>query len=284
MLVPMALLAVYGIWGSTYLGIRLALESYPPLLMAGLRFLSAGVVLMLAMVLRGTPMPSLRQWRNACFTGLLLLGLGNGLVCVAEQRVNSGIAAVAVACEPFMVALFVGMYGQWPTRRETAGLAIGFAGVIGLNLGGSLSGSPIGALWLLLASLGFAFGSAWSRTQDMPRGAMNTAIQMLFAGMVLVLAAWTTGERLPVNPKTGAILALIYLVAFGSLIAYSAYLYLLRHVRPALASSYAYVNPPVAVLLGALLAGERVRPMDVLGMVVIMTGVVIITLPVRRQV
>ena len=133
-LVPLALFALYVIWGSTYLGIRFALESYPPFLLAGVRFLGAGVVLFTFLRLRGMQAPTPRQWRNAAFTGVLLLGFGNGLVCFAEQRVSSGIAAVAVASMPLFAAMFAGMYGEWPSRRETVGLVIGFIGVIVLNL------------------------------------------------------------------------------------------------------------------------------------------------------
>ncbi|HEX5305337.1 MAG TPA: EamA family transporter, partial [Dyella sp.] len=151
-LIPLALLALYVIWGSTYLGIRYALESYPPFLLAGVRFLGAGVLLFGFLRLRGFAGPTARQWRNAAFSGVLLLGFGNGLVCFAEQRVSSGIAAVAVASMPLFAALFAGMYGQWSTRRETVGLLIGFAGVIVLNLGAGLSGSRIGALALITAA------------------------------------------------------------------------------------------------------------------------------------
>lgn len=282
-LLPMALFALYVIWGSTYLGIRFALESYPPFLMAGIRFLVASTLLFGFLKLRGTALPSLRQWRNAGITGVLLLGMGNGLVCFAEEHVSSGIAAVAVACVPLFVALFAGMYGEWPSRPEIIGLVVGFLGVIVLNLGGSLSGSPTGALVLIIASMSWAFGSAWSRKQDMPSGPMNTAVQMLCASVALLVTGAVTGEHLPSHPTVHATLALAYLVVFGSLIAFSAYLYLLRHARPAVASSYAYVNPPVAVLFGALLANEHVRLLDVAGMGIILAGVATITLARTRR-
>ena len=277
-LIPLGLLALYVIWGSTYLGIRFALESYPPFLLAGVRFLGAGIALYTFLRWRGMAAPTSLQWRNAAFTGLLLLGFGNGLVCFAEERVGSGIAAVAVASMPLFAALFTGMYGQWPNRRESVGLAIGFAGVIVLNLGSSLSGSRLGAVALLVAAMCWAFGSAWSRRRDMPSGPMNTAAQMLCASVALLAFGFLNGERLPSHPGTQATLALIYLAVFGSIIAFSAYLYVLKHARPALATSYAYVNPPVAVLLGILLAGEHLGPYDLVGMAVILLGVMVITL------
>ncbi|MDE2086518.1 MAG: EamA family transporter, partial [Xanthomonadaceae bacterium] len=152
LLVPLGLLALYVIWGSTYLGIRFALEGWPPFLLAGVRFLIAGVLLFGYLRLRGMASPTLRQWRNAAFVGTLLLGLGNGLVCFAEERVSSGIAAVAVASMPLFAALFGSRYGHRTNRREMLGLLIGFAGVVVLNLGSDLSGSRIAALALLLAA------------------------------------------------------------------------------------------------------------------------------------
>lgn len=282
-LVPLGLFALYIIWGSTYLGIRYALESYPPFLLAGLRFLGAGVALFGFLRLRGVAMPTARQWRNAAVTGILLLGFGNGLVCFAEERVSSGIAAVAVASMPLFAALFSGLYGEWPSRRETVGLVIGFVGVIVLNLGSGLSGSRIGAIALLVAAMSWAFGATWSRRQDMPAGPMNTAAQMLCASVAMLGVGFVSGERLPEHPTVRATAALVYLAVFGSIIAFSAFLYVLKHARPALATSYAYVNPPVAVLFGVLLANESVGPYDLIGMAIILLGVGAITLARQRR-
>jgi drug/metabolite transporter (DMT)-like permease len=277
-LIPLGLLALYVVWGSTYLGIRYALESYPPFLLAGVRFLGAGSAMYAFLRIRGVRPPTRRQWRNAAVTGVLLLLGGNGLVCYAEQSVSSGIAAVAVASMPLFAAVFSGMYGQWPNRRETVGLLIGFAGVVVLNLGSGLSGSRLGALALIVAAMSWAFGSAWSKRQDMPAGPMNTAAQMLCASVALLLVGFGTGEQLPAHPTLRATAAVVYLALFGSIVAFSAYLYVLKHARPALATSYAYVNPPVAVLFGVLLAGEHVGPFDLGGMAIILVGVGVITL------
>ena len=277
-LVPLGLFALYVIWGSTYLGIRFALESYPPFVLAGLRFLIAGALLFGVLHVRGVAKPTRRQWRNAAISGVLLLGFGNGLVCFAEERVNSGIAAVMVASMPFFAALFSGMYGQWPSRTEAVGLVLGFIGVVVLNLGSGLSGSRIGAVALLVAAAAWAFGSVWSKRQDMPSGPMNTAAQMLCASAALLLTGFVRGEKLPAAPSLHATLAAAYLVVFGSLIAFSAYLYVLKHARPAVATSYAYVNPPMAVMFGWLLADEHIGPIDFAGMAIILLGVGIITL------
>ncbi|WP_109123915.1 drug/metabolite exporter YedA [Dyella sp. C11] len=282
-LVPLGLFALYVIWGSTYLGIRYALESYPPFLLAGIRFLGAGVVLFAFLRMRGVALPTARQWRNAAITGILLLGVGNGLVCFAEQRVSSGVAAVAVASMPLFAAVFSGLYGERPTRRETIGLIIGFFGVIVLNLGSGLSGSRIGAIALLVAAMSWAFGATWSRRQDMPAGPMNTAAQMLCASVAMLIVGFASGEQLPAHPTARATAALVYLAIFGSIIAFSAFLYVLKHARPALATSYAYVNPPVAVLFGVLLANESVGPYDLAGMAIILLGVGAITLARQRR-
>ncbi|GGA09158.1 drug/metabolite exporter YedA [Dyella caseinilytica] len=281
--VPLSMFALYIIWGSTYLGIRVALQSYPPFLLAGIRFAVASLLMLGYLRWRGVPMPTARQWRNAAITGVLLLGMGNGLVCFAEESVSSGISAVVVATMPLFAAIFTGLYGEWPTRGETLGLMIGFIGVIVLNLGSALTASHLGAAALLVASMAWAFGSVWSRRQDMPTGMMNTCAQMLCGSVALLTAGWLSGEKLPTSPTLHATLAAAYLVVFGSLIAFSAYLYVLKHARPAFATSYAYVNPPVAVLFGVLLLGEKVGPFDLGGMAVILVGVVIITLARQRR-
>lgn len=277
-LVPLALFSLYIVWGSTYLAIRIGLESFPPFTMAALRFLITGAALYAFLRWRGVKNPTLLQWRNCAVTGTLLLGFGNGLVCWAQQSVSSGLAAVAVASMPLFAAVFGTFFGQWPRRLELIGLLVGFAGVILLNLGGDLAGSRLGALALLAAAASWAFGSLWSKRQDMPEPMMNTAAQMLTGGAALTVLALLNGQGIPAEPSLRAGLALAYLCVFGSIIGFSAYLYLLRTVRPALATSYAYVNPPVAVLFGALLAGERVHALDIVGMAVILGGVAIITL------
>jgi drug/metabolite transporter (DMT)-like permease len=282
-LIPLSLISVYLIWGSTYLGIRIALESYPPFLMAAIRFPLAGALMYAFLRWRGVPAPTPRQWFNCLVTGSLLLGLGNGLVCYAEQTVASGITAVAVASVALVMSIFAGLYGQWPNRIEWIGLLVGFVGVIVLNFGGELRGSPTGAIALVVATLGWAFGSVWSKHQDMPQPMMSASAQMLCGGVSLALIAALRGEHLAALPTLRATLALAYLLVAGSLLGFSAYIYLLHHTRPALASSYAYVNPPVAVLVGVALAGETVTTLDLAGMVVILASVAAITLAKTKR-
>ncbi len=275
--VSVGLLAVYLIWGSTYLGIRFGLEGFPPLLMAGIRFLCAGSAVYLWLRLRGEPAPSPGQWRNAAIMGALLLGIGNGMVSVAQQWVSSGLAAIAVASMPLWAAIFGALYGRRYLRVEWMGVLVGFAGVLFLNFGAELRAQSWAALALLLAPAGWAFGSVWSRGRDLPAPFMSTAAQMLCGGALMLTVGLLTGERITSVPPTSAILAVAYLAVFGSIIGFGAYIWLLHHVRPALATSYAYVNPPIAVLLGALLAGERVGMVTIVAMAVILGGVVLIT-------
>ena len=281
-LVPLALIGVYLIWGSTYLAIRIALVDYPPFLMGAIRFFIAGVLMFVVLRWRGIAAPTRAQWFNCAVTGTLLLGFGNGLVCYAEQTVASGLAAVAVASMPLFAAVSAGFYRQWPTRVETLGLLVGFGGVVLLNFGGDLRGSPLGALALIVAAATWAFGSVWSRRRDMPHPAMSTAAQMLCGSVALGLVALLTQEHI-VAVHLESTLALAYLFVFGSILGFSAYIYLLHHVRPALATSYAYVNPPDAVLIGVVLGGESVRLLDLIGMAVILTGVAAITLAKAKK-
>ena len=278
-----ALFALYFIWGSTYLAIRLALPGFPPLMMAGLRFVMAGALLYLLLRLRGEPRPAWAQWRAAARVGTLLVA-GNALVVVAEQWVSSGVAAVAIASVPLWAVLFAGLWGRWPAKGEWFGLAVGLAGVALLQSGGELRASPAGAAVLLLSAVTWSLGSMWSRHLPIPTGLMAAATEMLTGGAVLLGVALLRGERMTAMPGAQALGAFLYLVVFGSMVAYSAYTFLLANVRPALATNYAYVSPVVAVLLGALLAGERVTGAAVAALALILAGVAIVATrgPVRE--
>jgi len=282
--IALALAAVYLIWGSTYLAIRFALEGgFPPLLMAGGRFIVAGGLMYAALRLRGMPPPTRAQWKNLAVMGALLLGLGNGMVCIAQQSVSSGLAAVAVASAPLWMGLFAAMRGQHPNRLEWIGLAVGFAGVLWLNAGGTLSASPQGLIALLIAPLAWSYGSIWSKGRDLPAPFMGAAGQMLLGGVMMLAAGLLLGERIDTLPTLKSWLSVGYLVTFGSIVGFSAYIWLLHHVRPALAGSYAYVNPAIAVALGAWLAKEHFGTADLGAMAVILFGVVAITLAKARR-
>ena len=279
--VVIALAIVYLVWGSTYLAIRFALEGgWPPLTaVSGARFLLAGGAMYAFLRWRGVPAPTRAQWKNLAAMGALLLLLGNGFVVLAEQHVSSGLAAVAVASVPLWMGVFGIFHGARPSRAEWLGIAIGFAGVLWLNAGSSLSASPVGLVLLLVAPVGWAFGSVWSRGRDLPSPFMAAAGQMVCGGAMLFAAGLLRGENpLAATPTLHGTLALLYLAVFGSIIAFSTYVWLLHNVRPALVSSYAYVNPAIAVALGAWLAGEHFTAHDLGAMAVILAGVLIITL------
>ena len=276
--IALALGALYLVWSSTYLGIRIALEGGWPALMgvSGGRMLVAGALLFAVLRLRGVPAPRARQWPALALLGVAMLLFGNGMVVLAEKHVASGLAAIAIASTPLWIGLFGMFAGHHPSRGEWLGIAIGFAGVIWLNAGSSLSASPGGLVLLLIAPVGWAFGSIWSRGRDLPHPFMAAAAQMLCGGAMLVALGLATGERWPKAPTAQGTAALLYLAVFGSIVGYGAYLWLLNHVRPALASSYAYVNPPLAVLLGAWLGGERFGLHDLGALALILVGVVAI--------
>lgn len=284
-LVVVALLLVYVVWGSTYLGIHLALQSgLPPLsVISGTRFVIAGGVLYALLRWRGEPAPTRAQWPSLAMMGLCLLFLGNGMVVLAERDVSSGLAAVAVASVPLWMALFSAMRGEKVTLGEWLGIGIGFAGVLWLNAGSSLTATPTGLVLLLIAPLGWAFGSIWSRGRDLPSPFMTAAGQMLCGGVILVAVGLLRGERMHQLPNLQGVLSVGYLTVFGSIIAFTAYVWLLQNVRPVLAGSYAYVNPVIAVALGAWLAHERFGKADLGAMAVILLGVVVITLARLRR-
>ena len=277
-LILLSLLALYIIWGSTYLAMNIALRGFPPFLMAATRFIIAGAFLYALLRLRGTPSPTRKEWIGAAVIGTLLLAGGNGGVAFAEQWVASGLAAVGLAAIPLWTALFSGLWGRWPTRLEWLGLLIGFAGVIMLNVGNGVWANPIGAIALLLAPIAWALGSAWSRHIALPGGLMSSASQMLVGGAVLLVLSLSLREHAPNLAITQSLWAIAFLIVFGSLIAFSAYGYLLRHVRPALATSYAYVNPLVAVALGILLASEHLTLLEGISILITLSGVVLLSL------
>ncbi|PVZ56207.1 drug/metabolite exporter YedA [Pseudomonas sp. B1(2018)] len=279
-----AFFALYVIWGSTYLVIRIGVEYWPPLLLAGIRFVIAGTLMYAFLRWRGAPAPTWAQWKAAGVIGILLLACGNGAVSVAEHTgVASGVAALAVATVPLFTLLCGYFWGARNTRLEWAGIVLGLIGIAMLNLGSNLQSSPLGAALLVFAAATWAFGSVWSKHLPLPQGAMASAVEMLVGGVVLLIGSAVSGEHLEQVPPVEGWAALAYLTVFGSIIAFNAYMYLLKHVRPAAATSYAYVNPAVAVLLGIVFVGETIGIEEALAMAVIISAVVLIGLPQWRR-
>ena len=277
-----ALAAVYVLWGSTYLAIRFALESYPPFLLGAVRMAIAGSLMYAVLRWRGVPAPTKQQWVTLAKLSIFMVVLSNAMVNLAETQVSSGLAAIAVASMPLFAGVFAMLRGRHPSRLEWAGLVVGFVGVLWLGIGGELSGSMLGLACLIIAPLAWAWGSIWSRDQDLPEPFMAAAGQMLAGTIWLVVAALLRGEHFVGVPSFGATAAMLYLVVAGSIFGFTAYIWLLHHVRPALATSYAYVNPPLAVLIGALIGGESFTRHDLGAMAVILVGVVIITMAKAR--
>jgi drug/metabolite transporter (DMT)-like permease len=252
-----ALFAVYVLWGSTYFVIAIAVHSLPPILMAGTRFIVAGAVLYGALRLRGVTSPSRVSWRNALVSGTLLFGGGNGFVVLAERTVPSGLTSLVIASTPIVAVLMSLAWGERPRALEWLGVTVGIAGVAWLCSEGSIAAmlrvSPI----LLLAPISWTLGSFSSRSLPLAQGPMGAATQMLAGGAVMIPMGFLIGEHVPTVLEWRGVVAWAYLIVFGSLVAFTAYAYLLRNTRPALALSYAYVNPVVAVVLGTMLGGER---------------------------
>jgi drug/metabolite transporter (DMT)-like permease len=284
----LAFLAVYLIWGSTYLGIRFAIETLPPFLMAGTRFVIAGVVLYLWARRHGGAAPTGANWLAAGVVGTLLLIGGNGGVVWAETRVASGLAALLIATEPFWIVLLDWLRpgGRRPGLAVAAGLLFGFIGV-GLlvspfDLIGGGRVDALGAAAVVLASLGWAMGSLYTA-----RGARLPASPMLATGMEMLIGGalffplsaatgeWGTFSLAAVSLKSA--LALLYLIVFGAIVAFTAYVYLLKNTTPARASTYAYVNPVIAVILGWAFGGEAITGRVALAAAAIIAAVVVIT-------
>ena len=237
--IALALAAVYLIWGSTYLAIRFALEGgFPPFLLGGIRFLIAGGLMYAFLRWRGVPAPTRPQWRNAAVMGVLLMLFGNGMVNLAEQTVSSGMTAVAVASAPLWIGIFAAMRGDKPGRMEWVGIAIGFLGVLWLNADSSLTGIAGGPGRLAgRIAVAWSFGSVWSRGRDLPSPFMSSAAQMLCGGVAMCIVGAVVGERFDGMPSAHGLAAFAYLIVFGSIIGFSAYIWLLHHVRPALAAA-----------------------------------------------
>jgi drug/metabolite transporter (DMT)-like permease len=255
-----ALAAVYLIWSSTYLAIRVAVHDMPALLMASMRFIAAGGVLLAIARRRGAAWPSARDvWRVTPVGVLLFLG-GNGFVALAETSVSSGGAAVVCATMPLWVGVLGIITGERPTVREWSSLVLGFVGVVVLMGGPALAGRPEHVVLVICSPIMWALGSVLARRTKDVGGAHATLVgpglQMFVGGLALAVAGTVTGETLPLHASTASWLAVAYLLVFGSLIGFTAYAWLLRNVRPVVATSYAYVNPILAVLIGAALYGE----------------------------
>ena len=281
-LVLACLAATWLVWGSTYLAIKFALISFPPFLQMGSRFFVAGALLAAWMRwVKRAPWPSARQWRNALLVGALMLGGGMGGTAYAEQSVGSGLVVAFIAVVPVMMAAGLMLWRVFPGRLEAAGIAIGLGGVLMLTQGAGFQASVAGLTAIALACLTWTAGSLLSqRRTPLAPGAMGFASEMLCGGVVLLAMAALHGEYATFSrqwpPAPLALAAWLYLVVFGSLIAFNAYMLLLAKASPGLASSYCFVNPVIALLLGVWLGGETVSGYEWAAAGVVLVGVVLL--------
>ncbi len=272
-LIAGCLSAVYVIWGTTYYAIKVGIEGAPPFFLVGTRFLLAGGILVTWQALRGRPMPTARQWRGAALLGFLLLVVGNGGVAVAERWVSSGATVALISVMPLATALWSGAFGRWPRRMEWGAIALGGLGAAVMLMGRDLQGNVAGTLVILLGTTCWSLGTVLARRIDVPHGPTGFGAEMLAAGVLALLASAVLGEHwaLPHTPRIWW--AWTYLVVFGSLIAFSAYRFVVERVSPTLASTYAYVNPPVALLVGWWLGNESFSSNTLLGLPIVLSAV-----------
>ena len=273
------LAATWVIWGSTYLAIKFALESFPPFYQMGSRFLVAGVLLIVWLKLRGRALPTLVEWRNAAIIGTLLLVSGMGFTAYSEQTVASGLIVAYIAIIPIIVTLMNLPFGLRPSRLELLGMLLGLGGVVLLVQGQAFTASPTGLLAITIACVSWSLGSVLSQRRfPLAPGAMGFASEMLCGSAVLLLLSFAVGERPAWPPQPLAAWSWAYLIVFGSLLAFNAYMLLLGRVSAALASSYTFVNPVIALALGIWLGGETVTPFEWVAAAVITAGVVLLVL------
>ncbi|TXI43317.1 drug/metabolite exporter YedA [Methylophilus sp.] len=284
LLVIVALSCTYFIWGSTYLAIKYAIESFPPFAMVGIRFTVAGSLLYVTLRAMGHAAPTLRQWCGAAWVGLLLPVLGNGTVTHVQLHVSSSVAALAIATAPIWMAIFSSLWGHTISRREWLGIGIGLVGILLLNTRGSLQGDWLSAGLLMFAAASWSLGSVWSKHLPMPQGLMGAASQMLCGGLIALLFSVAFGEQWPMQVTARSWGAIAFLIVLGSIITFSAYHWLLHHVRPLVASSNTFVNPIVAFVVGVSFANEQIHLMEYLALAVILVGVFLVLTATKEAV
>lgn len=267
------LLAVYVVWGTTYFAIKVGIEGFPPFFLVGTRFVLAGGLLLGWQALRGGAWPTLKQWGGAALVGLLLLVIGNGGVTVAEHWVSSGATVALISVMPLATALWSCVFGDWPRRGEWIAIAVGAVGAAVMLLGRDLQASLAGTLIILFGTACWSFGTVLSRRLDIPHGPTGFGAEMLTAGVMALAISAALGEHWVLPSASRVWSAWGYLVVFGSIIAFSAYRFLVERVSPTLAATYAYVNPPVGLCVGWWLGGETFSPNVLFGLPIVLSGV-----------
>ena len=290
----LAFFSVYLFWGGTYIGMKFAIESFPPFFMAGIRHLSAGIILLIVALVKGERKPSFVEIRNGAIVGVIMLMFGNGLVAYAEKVIPSSIASLVITTTPFWILLLNWKYGDHtkPKRIELITLFIAFLGILLLVFQGQSIQveqlDSMGMIIIAIAAFCWSAGSLYSRYKAMPKSSYyNIASQTLSGGLVLIIFSFSIQEAQTFNPSsitTNSILAMIYLIVFGSIIGYSAYIWLMKNVSPSLASSNAFINPVVALILGYLLAHEVLSLQSLIAALIIILSVTILTLSRHKKI
>jgi drug/metabolite transporter (DMT)-like permease len=270
------LFAVYVIWGTTYLALKIGIEGEPPFFLIGTRFALAGGLLLGWQAMRGEPMPAAKQWRGIVLIGFLLLVVGNGGVAVAEHWVSSGATVALISVMPLATALWSGIFGEAPRRAEWAAIILGAIGAAVMLLGRDLQASPAGTVIILMSATCWSLGTVLSRRLDIPHGPTGFGAEMLTAGIIALVISAGLGEHwaIPQSPRVWG--AWVYLVVFGSMIGFSAYRFVVENVSPTLASTYAYVNPPVALIVGWWLGNESFSANTLLGLPIVLAAVALL--------
>ena len=272
-LVLTCLAITYVVWGTTYFAIKVGLEEAGPFYMLGTRFLVAGALLFVGLRLAGQRLPTARQWGNSTLLGFLMLVLGIGSVAVAEQWVASGAAVALISVQPLATALWLGVLGRWPKRLEWVAIGIGVVGTLVMVVGQDLSASPLGTFLILFGVSSWTFAISLSARLDLPEGAMGFAAEMIAGGALCLLVSLLFSEHWTVPETARVWWAWAYLVVFGSLVAFSAYRFLVDRVSPTLAATYAYVNPPVALFVGWWLGAEAFTFNIFIGLTIVLAAV-----------
>ena len=274
-----ALAVVYVVWGSTYLAIKLALSGFQPFQLGAVRYSVAGLILFAFSAARGDAMPTRTQWRDAAIIGVLLLTIGNGGIVFAEQYTSSGMISLCAGAAPVIAVLWAGLFGRWPTPLQWLGVGVGAVGIVIMGGASELSGNPTAAMVATVAVSCWALGSVLSQRGLKPApGLLGVACEMLAGGVGAAIVSVALGERMPEHMPLSSLQAMAYLVVAGSIVAFSAYMYLLPRVSAALATSNGYVNPVVAVCAGVAVNGERISPAEFVAGAFIVVGVAVIGL------
>jgi drug/metabolite transporter (DMT)-like permease len=279
LLLIIAIILLYTTWSSTYLAIRIAVRTISPIMMTSVRFLAAGALMYIIALLNGEKQPTGKELLGGSIVGIVLFLVSNVMLCWAEESVGSGLSAVAVSSGAFWICLISGLFGRWPTKMEWFGIAIGFAGIVILATGGEMKGKTAGTIVLLLSSIAWAFGSVLSRQIPVPKGFMGNGIEMLAGGFGSLIVLYATGGSLAAfHPSSESLWALIYLITVGAMVGFSAFMYVFQNARPALASSYSYVNTIGAVMLGVFILNEKIGVREITAIAVVTAAVVLIAL------